>query len=100
MRTYQVNYDAVAAEVRNLRNHVNSNIINTATRDYRMVQNTLHDSDGATNASYQTAMDENIRKTVSAAQVLNRLLHFIESSSRQIQTAENNIARVFRIHRH
>jgi uncharacterized protein YukE len=99
MGTYNVNYDEVNAEVRRLRNHVSSNIINQANTEYRQIRNYLREVDGATCESFTAAMDQNCEKTVAAARVLERLLSFISNSSRQIQINEEQIARSFRLTR-
>ena len=95
MGTIQVNYDEVNAEIRRLRSHLTSQITSPINNEYRQIQSNLRQVDGATNANFREAMDENQRKTIVAANILDRLLHFIANSSRQIQINENQIARSF-----
>ena len=97
MGTYNINYEEVNAEIRRLRNHLASSVINPSEREYRQIQTTLRQVDGAATAEFQEAMNENREKTVAAAMTLERLLSFISNTSRQIQTSENQIARSFNI---
>ena len=96
MGTFQVNYDEVAAQVGQLRNQLRSNVINPVNQEYRRIQSALMEVDGETNFNYQTALNENREKAITAASILDSLLVFMSNSSRQIQSVENNIARSFR----
>jgi len=95
MRTFQVNYDEVSSKIGQLQNHLRLNITNPVNQEYRQIQTSLRQADGETNFNYQAAVNENREKTIAAINILDRLLNFMTNSSRQIQTAENNIARAF-----
>ena len=94
MGTIQVKYDEVYGETERLRGHVSSNIVNKTNVEYRNLQSLLARVDGATNANLREAMEVNRKKTLEAANILDRLLRFISNSARQIEINEERIARV------
>lgn len=93
MGTFNVKYDEVYDETSRLLNQVRSNIVERTNNDYRNIQQTLSRADGAANASLMNAMEENRLKALEAAAVLDKLLRFIATSTKQIEVNEQRIAR-------
>lgn len=96
MQTIQVNYEALNTKLSQLRNQINTNIKNPVESEYRQLQSSLRQIDGEACAQLQEAMEANREKAIAATSVLERLLSFMSNSSKQIQIAEDQIARVFR----
>jgi len=94
MRTIQINYDAVNAETTKMRRQ-QTDLVDQVNTQYRQIQNELRSVDGATNAQLIEAMEVNCQKAMAASSVLNRLLTFISGASRQVESSEQNISRVF-----
>ena len=95
MKTIHVKYSEVYAEAAKLKQHVANDIRNYVDSEYRQIQMQLRSVDGAANARLQEAMVLNRQKAVDAANILDELLDFICTSTRQIEIAEQRIERVF-----
>ena len=96
MGKIHVNYDAVYAETEKLRNHICSNVIDTANAEYNRVQSTLSNVDGGTAAALSEFADYNRKKAMEAADIVEKLLRFMCASAKQIEINEEVLARVIR----
>ena len=95
MEQILVNYEAVNEEIARLRTQITSSVIDPVNAEYRQIQTSLQQVDGATNAAYQEALEINREKALAAANTMEKLLNFIFNSARQIQISEEQIARSF-----
>ena len=94
MSTFHVNYDEVYAETERMKRHIITDIIGQTTREYRQIQSMLRQVDGATTASLSSALEANCQVTIEAARTLERLVDFINNSTRQIEMSEQRMARI------
>ena len=63
--------------------------------EYRRVQFSLNNMDGRSAVAIRNAIDENRKKTIAAAETLDKLLSFMTNSTKQIEAEELKIANVF-----
>ena len=96
MRSINIKFDEVGAEVAKCRSYISSNIVNRVESEYRQICSNLAQTDGETNAALLEAIEVNRQKTVTCANTLERLLSFMANSSRQIQISDEQISRSFR----
>jgi len=89
-----IQYDAVYTKVAEYRTRINAEL-QEVEACYRHIQQDLHGMDGATNAAYFTLMQENKRKVEATAEILHKLLTFIDVSAMQFQAEEMLIKKSF-----
>ena len=94
MRTIQINYEVVNTETTKLKRQ-QTELIDQVNTHYRQIQNELRGVDGAANAQLIEALEVNCHKAIAASRTLDQLLTFIAGASRQIESSEQKIARVF-----
>ena len=95
METFQVNYDEVSEKVSHMNGHLSANIERPLQGEHRQLQASMRQVDGGACAGFQSVIEANGRKSAAASAVIDRLLSFLGSASRQIQANEEQIARVF-----
>ena len=95
MKTLEVKYDAVHAEVARMRQHTSSNVVDQANVEHRQMQAGLRGTDGAAQAVLMEALEANRQKAVMAASTMERLCRFVGNAAKQIEVSENQMARTF-----
>jgi len=78
-----------------MRNHIAINVNQAAANEYRQIDNSLLQVDGAVQSQLRQSMELNHRKAVACTSVMERLLSFMTNACRQMQISEEQIARVF-----
>lgn len=63
--------------------------------EYAQIQTMLDTVDSATNAVLKAAMEANKEKTHITAMTLDKLLSFMDNSSRQVETTEQKVKGIF-----
>jgi len=90
----KINYEAVYAKTAELHSRIEAEI-HEMEAAYNNIQSDLHGMDGAANARAMEVMKQNQIKSRETAETLNKLLRFIDSSSRQMEIDEMRIRSVF-----
>jgi hypothetical protein len=90
----KISYGDVYSKTDELKNHIAAEISNMEA-NCQQVLSMLERVDGATNAALKAAMEANKAKTLIAAQTLDKLLAFMENSSKQVETTEQKIKGLF-----
>jgi len=93
-RRIQVNFNQVSTITAQHRSAINQAISNL-DREYTQLLSSLRNLDSATNAAFTETTQQNRQKAVATAQILERLLSFIDESARQVQAKEQRIAAKF-----
>jgi len=93
-RRIQVNFNQVSTITAQHRTAINQAISNL-DREYTQLLSSLRNLDSATNAAFVATTQQNRQKAVATAQILERLLSFIDESARQVQAKEQRIAAKF-----
>ena len=94
MRTIHIDYQAVNEQTAKLRRQ-QAEMVNEVRTHYRNIQNELRGVDGSANAQLIEAMEINCQKAIAASGILDRLLMFMSSASRQVESSEMLIAQAF-----
>jgi len=89
-----VNYDEVYSKVSEMRRRVQTELFEV-NASYRQGRSALNGMDGSANAEMQEAVAASQRKAQVTADTLTKLLSFIDTSTRQVERGEQNIARTF-----
>lgn len=89
-----VNYAQVASTTQTLKNRLQTEFM-AMNSAYRDALTSLVIMDGAANAEFISAMQANQEKARLAAEILTKLLDFIEVSSQQVELSEQNVKRFF-----
>jgi hypothetical protein len=90
----KVNYEEVYNKTAELRQHITRELRDASTC-YRQAGNQLRGMDGSANAEMIHSMQFSLQKSQVTADTLTKLLMFIDTSTRQIERGEQNIARAF-----
>ena len=85
---HQEVYDRCAS----LAAYVESEIKAEAVRGYACIDDQLQNVDSGTNARLIEAMERNLDKTMACAQILHRLLSFIDSATREMEEEDRQMA--------
>jgi len=93
-RRIQVNFNQVSTITAQHRAAINQAITNL-DREYTQLLSSLRNLDSATNAAFVATTQQNRQKAVATAQILERILNFIDESARQVQAKEQSIAAKF-----
>jgi len=93
-RRIQVNFNEVSTITAQHRAAINQ-AISSLESEYTQLLSSLRNMDGATNAAFVATTQQNMQKAVTTAQILERLLSFIDESARQVQIKEQTIAAKF-----
>jgi len=96
LKKISINYNVVYAKTTELRNSIKS-IIERADEEYRQIQLMLDNVDGATAAVLKETMESNRKKTLVTAKTLDKMLSFMHNSSKQVETTELNLAKVYEV---
>ncbi|MCL1976197.1 MAG: hypothetical protein FWG61_08565 [Firmicutes bacterium] len=89
-----ISYGDVYSNAAALRSQITSEIDNMEA-EYNQIQTMLDGVDGASNAALKNAMEANKEKTRISAMTLDKLLSFMDNSSKQVETTEQKIKGVF-----
>ena len=90
----KVKYGDVYGKTAALRSQLKAeldNMENTHRHNLSMLDNV----DGATNAALKRTMEANRQKTIIASKTLDKLLSFMENSSKQIEASEQKVKGIF-----
>jgi len=90
----RISYEEVYEKAAELRTRLTTELRELDTA-YRQAQMTLRGLDSRTNAVYTEAMEANRIKARVTAETLEKLISFIESSTRQVERDETTISRAF-----
>ena len=80
----EINYNEIHSITASLRSRLESNV-NDMETSYSRIQSSLGTMDGATNAALMEAMEQNKQKAHISAEILDKLLYFIQSATQQAQ---------------
>jgi hypothetical protein len=69
--------------------------LNAMASQYSSIISALDGLDSATNAAMKTAMEQNQKKALAAAQIMEKLLSFIDRSARQMEMQDHRMASRF-----
>jgi len=94
MGEIKINYAEVYAKTAEIRKHIQSELQQMDTV-YRQTQSSLQRMDSSTNAAIIETMALNQEKNRASAEVLTKLLSFIDTAAKQIERDESMIANVF-----
>jgi len=89
-----INYEAVYAKCRELRNRMSSEVHNMDA-GYRQLQSSLGRMDGSTNAAIMETMAVSQQRSVATVDTFQELLTAIESAARETEQEEQRISHVF-----
>lgn len=92
MGQIQINYEDVYSKTTKLKGYINSDLLTRIKNEYNQIQSLIDKSDGATTASLKEAMKLNQQKSIEVAMTLDKLLSFMENSSKQMQINELKMA--------
>jgi len=84
---FQIQYNTIYTKTTQLRSRIEAEL-SDMENTYRQVEHELHDVDGETNAYFMETMERNQIKAKTTAEILHKLLTFIELSSRQVEYNE------------
>lgn len=90
--TIKVNFDNVYQTIGELREHLDTNVLNAADSQYKEIEAMLEQVDGATNAKLITTMQMNHEKTVMVANTLQKLLLLIETATQEMQKEDQYLS--------
>jgi len=90
----QVNYGEVFGQVAQCRSTINQEL-SGLNQEYNQLTSSLRNLDSATNAAFMEATQQNRQKAAATCQLLERVLTFIDESTRQVQAREQAIAARF-----
>jgi len=90
----RVNYAAVYSTVAQLKGSIRT-VVNTTDQEYAQLLPTVRTMDSASNANFQNAINRNQRKAVVTAEILEKLVTFIENSARQLERQEQRAVTSF-----
>jgi uncharacterized protein with PIN domain len=68
------------------------NQLNVANQNYNQLLNSVKSLDSATNAALIEAIERNMEKATATAKILEKLLSFIDASTRQMKNQEDRMA--------
>lgn len=86
----QIKYEDVYGKAAGLRSKVTAEI-DCMEGEYVQIQSMLDGVDGAANAALKAAMEANKEKTRISLKTLDKLISFMDNSSRQVETSEHRI---------
>lgn len=90
-----INFDEVFTKTTELRRYAEAEL-REANTIYRQAASALNRMDGSTNSEIINAVQSNQAKAEVTINTLTKLLAFIDTSARQVERAEQTIARTFR----
>jgi len=91
----KVNFDEVYSQTSSLRNKLTEGLESLNT-SYANVDSKLDELDGSANASLKTAMESNRKKSQDVAMTLQKMINFMENSSRSVQESDIEHSNTFR----
>jgi len=80
----EINYNEIYSITASLRSRLEANVKDMEA-SYSQIQSSLGTMDGATNATLMEAMEQNKQKAHVSAEILDKLLYFIQSTTQQAQ---------------
>ena len=88
-----VNHNEVCDMCASLTAFLESEVVAESAKGYASIDEQLRQVDGATNSALIEAMKCNHEKTVICAQTLCKLLHLIDSASRELEVEDKLMAK-------
>ena len=76
MRTIHIDYESVQTNLTQMRNHIATNINQTATEEYRKISNDLMQVDGAVQNELQHVMELSRKRALAYTSVIERVQSF------------------------
>jgi hypothetical protein len=90
----RVNYDEVYESISQIRSDITTKITEVNEQYNKLLSDAAH-LDSASNAALITAIKRNVNKAEVTAELLDKLLSFINNSTKQVQFEEARIASRF-----
>jgi hypothetical protein len=87
-----INYEQVYSRAAALRGHICNDLLPRIESEYTQIRSKLDSVDGATNSNLKESMQANELKSVIMLNGLERLLTFMENSSREFEQNEKEMA--------
>ena len=95
MSEIKINYNEVYAKAAQMHTRISSSL-REMDAEYRQIQSRLNNGvDGAAAAAISLAIEANRRKSQEVAETLEKLISFMENSTRRVELEEKKIANIF-----